>query len=259
MTSTLRITSANTARTKPTTGDTKMSFVNVDHLGWLMCDGRPMDKTADNLLFQVIGYTFGGSGNTFNLPNPAGRVMGTVGTVTDDNNRSRTYVASTNNGKVGELDHKLVQSEMPSHNHDIAGAQFVDTPVTADGNTSLNATGITVNNNFTGVTDSGHDQPNISAVNSSQFKGLGALASANVGSDTNSSIDIATGNANIVDPSHAHTITDPTHRHQINSNGGDQYHNNIQPTLFYGNTFIYCGVPMRGEFPFKTGIAPVLI
>jgi hypothetical protein len=37
------------------------------------------------------------------------------------------------------------------------------------------------------------------------------------------------------------------------------YHNNIQPTLFYGNTFIYCGVPMRGEFPFKTGLAPVLI
>ena len=54
-------------------------------LGWVKCDGLAMDKTADNLLFQVIGYTFGGSGNSFNLPNPAGRVMGTVGTVTDDN------------------------------------------------------------------------------------------------------------------------------------------------------------------------------
>lgn len=234
-----------------------MSFVNTDHLGWLMCDGRPMDKTADNLLFQVIGYTFGGSGNTFNLPNPAGRVIGTVGTVTDAVARSRTYAKGQS---VGELDHKLVQSEMPSHNHDISGAQYVDTPVTADGNTSLNATGITVNNNFTGVTDSGHDHPNISAVASRIFNGVtGGVASAHVGSDTNSSIDITTGYANIADPSHAHTITDPTHRHQINSNGGDQYHNNIQPTLFYGNTFIYCGVPMRGEFPFKTGLAPVLI
>lgn len=253
MTSTLRISSANTARTKPTTGDIKMSFVNTDHLGWLLCDGREMDKTADNLLFQVIGITFGGSGNKFNLPNPAGRVIGTVGTVTDAVARSRTYAKGQS---VGELDHKLVQSEMPSHNHDISGAQSTDTPVTADGNTSLNATGITVNNNYTGVTDSGHTHPNnvpSGTNNTSFYNGIGNITVAS-GSGT-----VGTGNANIVDPSHAHTITDPTHRHQINSNGGDQYHNNIQPTLFYGNTFIYCGVPMRGEFPFKTGLAPVLI
>jgi len=239
MTSTMRVSSANTARTKPTTGDTKMSFVNTDHLGWLMCDGRAMDKTSDNLLFQVIGYTFGGSGNSFNLPNPAGRVMGTVGTVTDDNARSRTYVKGQS---VGELDHKLVQSEMPSHNHDIAGAQFVNTPVTTNGNTSLNATG---------VYDSGHIHPNISAVASAIHNGVtSGVATADVGSNNNTSIPITSSNAIIVDP---------THQHQIKSNGGDQYHNNIQPTLFYGNTFIYCGVPMRGEFPFKTGLAPVLI
>jgi hypothetical protein len=50
-----------------------------------------------------------------------------------------------------------------------------------------------------------------------------------------------------------------SHSHTISSNGGNQYHNNIQPTLFYGNTFIYSGIPMLGNFPFKTGIAPVLI
>jgi microcystin-dependent protein len=49
------------------------------------------------------------------------------------------------------------------------------------------------------------------------------------------------------------------HSHTISSNGGDQYHNNIQPTLFYGNTFIYSGIPMLGNFPFKTGLTPVLI
>ena len=252
MTSTMRVNAANTARTKPTTGDTKMSFVNTDHLGWLKCDGRVMDKTADNLLFQVIGYTFGGSGNSFNLPNPAGRVMGTIGTVTDDDARSRTYVAGQ---MVGELDHKLVQSEIPSHNHDISGAQYVNTPVTGNGNTSLNATGITVNNSATGVTDSGHNHSYTAPANqniSAQINTIGYNV-ATQGATTGTSY------ANIVDPTHTHTITDPTHRHQIKSNGGDQYHNNIQPTLFYGNTFIYCGVPMRGEFPFKTGLAPVLI
>ena len=45
MTSTLRVNAANTARTKPTTGDTKMSFVNTDHLGWLLCDGSHLVET----------------------------------------------------------------------------------------------------------------------------------------------------------------------------------------------------------------------
>jgi microcystin-dependent protein len=254
MTSTLRISSANTARTKPTTGDIKMSFVNEDHLGWLICDGREMDKTADNLLFQVIGITFGGSGNKFNLPNPAGRVMGTVGTVTDDDARSRTYAKGQS---VGELDHKLVQSEMPSHNHDISGAQFVNTPVTTNGNTSLNATGITVNTALTGVYDSGHTHSYVNNTNDQSTDNAFATESAADNADLNKTTGI--GNANIVDPRHTHTIEDPTHRHQIKSNGNDEFHNNIQPTLFYGNTFIYCGVPMRGHFPFKTGLAPVLI
>jgi microcystin-dependent protein len=253
MTSTMRVNAANTARTKPTTGDTKMSFVDTDHLGWLKCDGRVMDKTADNLLFQVIGYTFGGSGNSFNLPDPRGRVMGTVGTVTDDDARSRTYVKGQS---VGELDHKLVQSEMPSHNHDISGAQYVNTPVTADGNTSLNATGITVNTHTTGVTDSGHTHPNGVPSGTSYTSSYNELGHITVNSGFQT---VGTGYAAINDPGHIHTINDPTHCHQIKSNGGDQYHNNIQPTLFYSNTFIYCGVPMRGEFPFKTGLAPVLI
>jgi len=255
MTSTLRVNAANTARTKPTTGDTKMSFVNTDHLGWLKCDGRAMDKTADNLLFQVIGYSFGGSGNTFLLPNPAGRVMGTIGTVTDAVSRSRTYVAGQ---YVGELDHKLVQSEMPSHNHDINGNQFVDTPVTADGNTSFNYTDITVTNtSYADINDPGHVHSYV------KQKGTAnpavSLTTMAVADNDSEVVDTGSSITGISDNGHTHDITDPTHRHQIKSNGGDQYHNNIQPTLFYGNTFIYCGVPMRGEFPFKTGLAPVLI
>jgi microcystin-dependent protein len=231
MTSTLRVNAANTARTKPTTGDTKMSFVNTDHLGWLMCDGRAMDKTADNLLFQVIGYTFGGSGNSFNLPNPAGRVMGTVGTVTDANTPAivRTYVKGQS---VGELDHKLTIGEMPAHNHndatDSPGANTI-----VDGTTS----------SYT------HGHGNVTGDASSSTGSIKVLE-AGLGLGTN----VATSSG-----LHSHSISNDTHSHTISSNGNNEYHNNIQPTLFYGNTFIYCGVPMRGEFPFKTGLAPVLI
>lgn len=256
MSSLLRFNAALTARNRPLTGDTKSSFVLDDHMGWLKCDGRALDKVAYNLLFQVVGFQFGGSGNTFNLPDLQGRVMGNTGFVTDENERTRTFAPGTS---TGELDHKLIQSEMPSHNHDIDGAQYVDTPVTANGNTSLNETGITIDNNSTGITDDGHTHPNISAVNSYQNRGVGTLASANVGSDYSSPISIGTGYADINDPTHNHNITDPTHRHQIKSNGGDQYHNNIQPTLFYGNTFIYCGIPIQGKYPFTTGRNPVLI
>lgn len=58
---------------------------------------------------------------------------------------------------------------------------------------------------------------------------------------------------------HSHTIASDTHSHTINSNGGDTAHNNIQPTLFIGNTFIYSGIPTNGAWPFTVGLNPVLI
>ena len=245
MTSTLRINAANTARTKPTTGDTKMSFVNTDHLGWLKCDGRAMDKTADNLLFQVIGYSFGGSGNTFNLPNPAGRVMGTVGTVTDSNSPAivRTYTAGQS---VGELDHKLILSEIPSHNHDDSTPPVIpNVGSTSKGNTSTNG------DHTHSITDPGHTHSYVNNVNNQNTDNAFATQTAADDADVTQATGSSTTGITINSAG--------AHYHNIASNGGDQYHNNVQPTLFYGNTFIYCGVPMRGEFPFKIGLAPVLI
>jgi microcystin-dependent protein len=245
MTSTLRVNAANTARTKPTTGDTKMSFVNVDHLGWLLCDGREMDIVADNLLFQVIGYSFGhGSGTKFKLPNPAGRVMGTVGTVTDDAVRSRTYAKGQS---VGELDHKLTIGEMPAHNHNDAtaspGANTID-----DGITSVQA------DHIHSITDETHQHTYTAPSGSGSTSSYSGIGSIGVITGTNSSALTTPALTGITETNLA-----GAHSHTISSNGNNEYHNNIQPTLFYGNTFIYCGVPMRGEFPFKTGLAPVLI
>ena len=235
MTSILRTNAANTARTKPTTGDTKTSFVIDDHLGWIKCDGRSLNTTAYNLLFQVIGYTFGGSGASFNLPDPQGRVMGSVGTVVDDYKEERTYAPGDS---VGELDHKLILSEIPSHNHDDNSPPVGNS--TLEGNTSTS---------YTGITDSGHQHTYINEPYDSNPSNV-QISTTSVASSSDVQQNTGTGYANIVDPGH---------RHQIASNGGDQYHNNIQPTLFYGNTFIYSGVPMLGYFPFTVGRNPVLI
>lgn len=241
MSSLLRTNAAHTARTKPLTGDTKQSFVTADHMGWLRCDGRVLDKRLYALLFQVIGYTFGGSGNNFQLPAMQGRVMGTVGSVQDD---AGVVTAFAPGQSLGEVAHRLTVGEMPAHNHDTA-TPSPGANTTADGVTSTDGTH-THTINDPGHTHSYFNQPNTAnpAVSATT---MGVADDYNVNQTTGSSttgISINSAGA---------------HNHQIRSNGGDQFHNNMQPTLFYGNTFIYCGIPMKGSFPYVLRGNPPLI
>lgn len=53
--------------------------------GFLLCNGTSYSATAYPALFAVIGYTYGGSGSTFNIPDTRGifvRGAGTNGTLT---------------------------------------------------------------------------------------------------------------------------------------------------------------------------------
>jgi microcystin-dependent protein len=214
MTSVARKYASFTAHEKPVAGDTKTSFVNDDHIGWLLCDGRELNKNSkyNNLLFQVIGYTFGVSGDTFNLPDPRGKVTGSV---------NSTYPPGTD---IGSATHTLTINEMPSHNH--------------SGTTGSSTTGITSN--------APGGQGNL------------GLCIAN-GSNTVIDVDASPGELNVWTTPSALVLTDPGHTHTVASQGGGLPHNNIQPTLFIGNTFIYSGYPTFGAWPFTTGLNPVLI
>lgn len=247
MTSYVRGAFTLNAHQKPTVGDSKFSVINHDHMGWLKCDGSSKPVSEFYLLWRVIGYSFGGSGDTFKLPDARGTVPGVVGEGTDANMSSFTYALGQ---QVGEYNHTLTIAEMPTHNHGVEGDAQPN-----NNQTSASVTGITINFSTTGVYDSGHTHSYINNTNNQGTDNIGNTESAADNADLNATT--GTGTANIVDPQHRHSINDPTHYHTINSAGGSNYHNNIQPTLPIGNMFIYSGRPTYpfGGFPYTEGKA----
>jgi microcystin-dependent protein len=170
MTSYVRGTFTLNAHQKATVGDCKFSVINSDHMGWLKCDGSSKSKNDFYLLWRVIGYSFGGSGDSFRLPDARGTVPGVVGTGNDANLSSFTYALGQ---QVGEYNHTLTINEMPTHNHGVTDPGHAHTQTTinddfnnsgtyggdftrpsypnSDGSGTVTWTG-TINSNTTGIT-----------------------------------------------------------------------------------------------------------
>jgi microcystin-dependent protein len=93
-------------------GDTKMSAITFDHAGWLICDGRLLDKAYYKFLHNIIGDAFGVSGEThFRIPNGSGRIAAAIGSAG----------VGMNDWKLGDVSgeerHQLTIAEMPKHTH----------------------------------------------------------------------------------------------------------------------------------------------
>ena len=85
-------------------GSGALWFTSTPPTNWLIADGSSLDTTVYAALFAVYGYTFGGSGGNFNLPNLQSRFPMGAGTI----------------GAVGgEATHTLIAAEMPTHTHPI--------------------------------------------------------------------------------------------------------------------------------------------
>lgn len=203
MTSVLRST-ANTIANKntsgPSVGDTKISMKNADHADWLLCDGRSIDKNMYNLLYQVIGTSYGGANMSFNLPNPKGRVLGVVG--------SGPGLTTRENGdSVGAETHVLTVAELPSLSITTsdAGAHTHSSNCNG-GNPGLSLASYTTNNTMNASVNNGGNEPDL-------YAGSTALTINSAG----------------------------THNHTFSLGGNNTPHNNMQPTMFVGNMFIYCG------------------
>ena len=95
---------------QPYVGEIRMFAGNFAPVGWMFCQGQSLAIADNEVLFQLIGTTYGGDGqNTFNLPNLASRVpvhMGTGG--------GASYVIGQS---AGEESVTLTTQQIPAHNH----------------------------------------------------------------------------------------------------------------------------------------------
>ena len=103
--------------------------------GWLICNGDVYLQTTYNLLFAVIGTTYGDAGGgTFRVPDLAGRhPVGLLGSPSNNNNRITSGTATL--GSVsGDPTSTIAEANLPDHTHNIesdTGDQFYATSTVA--------------------------------------------------------------------------------------------------------------------------------
>src|SRR5215218_2527438 len=96
---------------QPYVGEIRMFAGNFAPNGWMFCEGAPLPISENDVLFQIIGTTYGGDGeSTFNLPNLASRVPIHMGTGPD----GTTYQLGEMAGTEQET---LSTQQIPNHSH----------------------------------------------------------------------------------------------------------------------------------------------
>ncbi len=101
---------------QPYVGEIRMFAGNFAPAGWMFCKGELIPISEYETLFNLIGTTYGGDGqSTFALPDLRGRVPIHMGTGSDGINYSL--------GEMGGVEQvTLTTSQMPGHFHPILGS-----------------------------------------------------------------------------------------------------------------------------------------
>ncbi len=97
---------------QPYIGEIRMFGGNFAPAGWMFCEGQLLPITENETLFQLIGTTYGGDGqSTFALPDLRGRVPIHMG--------NGFILAQTG----GVEDVTLTQQQIPVHTHALLASQ----------------------------------------------------------------------------------------------------------------------------------------
>jgi microcystin-dependent protein len=106
---------------QPYVGEIRMFAGNFAPNGWMFCEGQTLPISENEVLFQLIGTTYGGDGEeTFNLPNLASRVPIHMGTGPD----GTTYQIGEMAGTEQET---LSTQQIPIHSHVLTGSAATGT------------------------------------------------------------------------------------------------------------------------------------
>jgi microcystin-dependent protein len=117
---------------QPYVGEIRMFAGSFAPVGWMLCQGQTMPISENETLFNLIGTTYGGDGqSTFNLPNLVGRLPMHQGT-----NSGTAFVMGQSAGVEMVT---LTTQQIPNHSHPLLATTDVAT-VNAPANNLLGAT-----------------------------------------------------------------------------------------------------------------------
>src|SRR5947209_6797904 len=96
---------------QPFIGEIRMFGGNFPPNGWALCDGQLLPISENDVLFQLIGTTYGGNGqDTFALPDLRGRLP---------LHQSSSFTIGQSGGVEQAT---LTTNQMPNHTHNLLGS-----------------------------------------------------------------------------------------------------------------------------------------
>src|SRR5687768_11030205 len=119
---------------EPYIGEIRMIAFSFAPAGWMLCQGQTLPISENEVLFQLIGTTYGGDGQeTFNLPNLASRVPLHMGT-----GSGTTYQIGEMAGTEQET---LTVQQIPVHGHPFTASTAAGTAASPIGSTLAQTSG----------------------------------------------------------------------------------------------------------------------
>lgn len=96
---------------QPYVGEIRMFAGNFAPAGWMMCDGALLPISENETLFQLIGTTYGGDGqSTFQLPDLRGRLP---------MHQGNGFIQAESSGTESVT---ITTQQLPTHNHAMLGS-----------------------------------------------------------------------------------------------------------------------------------------
>jgi microcystin-dependent protein len=123
---------------QPYVGEIRMFGGNFGPAGWMLCQGQTLAISEYETLFQLIGTTYGGDGqSTFNIPNLCGRVPVHQGTSPFGTTFTMAESAGTETVTLSAL-------QIPIHTHTMLASNDVATSNAPANQVFAASTGATV-------------------------------------------------------------------------------------------------------------------